>query len=321
MRWRPATRLCTNVVRCLSVLLLFARSPGGAGAVQASPPSMGSIRFAVIGDFGSAGDPEADVARLVESWNPDFIITTGDNNYPGGSATTIDVNIGQYYHGYIMRYTGIYGAGAGSNRFFPTLGNEDWATSGAQPYLDYFDLPGNERYYDFVEGPVHFFALDSDSHEPNGITADSAQANWLHQGLQAAAEPWKIIYFHHPPYSSGTNGSTPAMQWPFAKWGASALLNGHDHDYERVMRDGFPYFVNGLGGRSTSGFLEPVQGSTVRYHDDYGAMLVEGDALTMTYMFITRKGEVIDRFVACNTIEWLPGRFDCLTSLNGGRNR
>ena len=24
------------------------------------------------------------------------------------------------------------------------------------PYLDYFTLPGNERYYDFTWGPVHF---------------------------------------------------------------------------------------------------------------------------------------------------------------------
>ena len=53
-------------------------------------------RFAVIGDFGLAGQPEADVAALVKSWEPDLIITTGDNNYPDGEAETIDDNIGQY---------------------------------------------------------------------------------------------------------------------------------------------------------------------------------------------------------------------------------
>ena len=25
------------------------------------------------------------------------------------------------------------------------------------------------------------------------------------------------------------------MRWPFAEWGASAVLSGHDHLYERVM--------------------------------------------------------------------------------------
>jgi hypothetical protein len=65
------------------------------------------------------------------------------------------------------------------NQFFPTLGNHDWYTPGAQPYLDYFHLPGNERYYDFVWGPVHFFAIDSDENEPDGVNQSSVQAKWL----------------------------------------------------------------------------------------------------------------------------------------------
>ena len=32
-------------------------------------------------------------------------------------------------------------------------------------------LPGNERYYDFVQGPVHFFVIDSDQNEPDGFRA------------------------------------------------------------------------------------------------------------------------------------------------------
>ena len=75
------------------------------------------VRFAVIGDYGLSGAAEAEVAALVHSWEPDIIITTGDNNYPSGSAETIDENIGQYYHDYISPYLGSYGAGAEENRF------------------------------------------------------------------------------------------------------------------------------------------------------------------------------------------------------------
>ena len=39
-----------------------------------------SICFAVIGDYGKSGEDELAVANMVKSWNPDFIITTGDNN-------------------------------------------------------------------------------------------------------------------------------------------------------------------------------------------------------------------------------------------------
>src|SRR5262245_65541757 len=63
-----------------------------------------STTFAVIGDYGGGGSNEQAVANLVHSWNPDFIATTGDNNYPSGDASTIDANIGQYYHDYIYPY-------------------------------------------------------------------------------------------------------------------------------------------------------------------------------------------------------------------------
>jgi hypothetical protein len=43
-----------------------------------------SIVFAVIGDYGLHSANEEKVALMVKSWNPDFIITSGDNNYPAG---------------------------------------------------------------------------------------------------------------------------------------------------------------------------------------------------------------------------------------------
>jgi tartrate-resistant acid phosphatase type 5 len=67
------------------------------------------VRFAAIGDYGLAGNNELAVANLVKSWNPDFIVTLGDNNYPLGADSTIDQNIGQYYHDYIYPYKGNYG--------------------------------------------------------------------------------------------------------------------------------------------------------------------------------------------------------------------
>lgn len=279
------------------------------------------MRFAVVGDFGVAGRSAADVGKLIASWNPEFVLSVGDNNYPDGAASTIDANIGQYYHSYIAPYKGTYGQGAQANRFFPVLGNHDWNTTGARPYLDYFTLPGNERYYDFAQGQVHFFAIDSDPHEPDGITATSVQGKWLQQKLAAAKEPWKIVYFHHPPYSSGDHGSTHDLQWPFREWGASVVLSGHDHDYERVVLDGFPYFVDGLGGSSIYNFNAPIPGSVVRYSGEYGAMLVSADDLTMTYQFIARTGKLIDTYVACLERGWHPGEISCMTAGNGGRTR
>jgi hypothetical protein len=263
----------------------------------------GTVRFAILGDFGEAGGPEADVAALVESWEVDFIVTAGDNNYPNGSAATIDENIGQYYQGFINPYAGAYGEGASENRFFPALGNHDWRTSSLQPYLDYFSLPGNERYYDVTLGPVHLFILDSDPMEPDGRSADSIQARWLQTQMEAAIAPWKIVVLHHAPYSSGSkHGNDVEMQWPFAEWGATTVVSGHEHIYERLHVDNMVYFVNGLGGRKKIYPFGPaMDGSAVRYNQDYGAMLVNAGESCINFSFVDRSATLIDSYTVADS--------------------
>jgi hypothetical protein len=259
-------------------------------------------RFAVIGDYGQAGSHEQAVANRIHNWNPEFIVTVGDNNYPAGAASTIDANIGQYYHDFIYPYTGGYGSGASSNLFWPAIGNHDWDTSTDQyrnsyrPYLDYFALPNNERYYTFSSGNLQLFAINSDSNEPNGTSSTSTQGQWLQNQLASSTATWKIVYFHHPPYSS-TAQQTTRMRWPFQAWGASLVMSGHAHNYERLVENNnFPYFVDGLGGDSKESFGTPVAGSQVRYNADFGAMLVDAQATSLTLQFITQAGTVVDTY-------------------------
>lgn len=261
----------------------------------AQPPE---FQFAIIGDYGWAGPNEQAVADLVKSWVPACIITTGDNNYDYGAASTIDQNIGQYYHEYIAPYTGSYGAGAAMNAFYPCLGNHDWVASGAAPYLNYFTLPGNERYYDVALGPVQFFFIDSDPHEPDGTTTGTTQAEWLHAKLTASSARFKFVVFHHPPYCSGTtHGSTTGMRWPFAAWGATAVLNGHEHIYERLSVDGVTYIVNGLGGRSLYPLGAALPESQARYNARYGAIRARASIDSVVMEFVATTGDVIDRVV------------------------
>lgn len=252
------------------------------------------IRFAVIGDYGSGDEDEGNVANLVKSWNPDFVITVGDNNYPDGEAETMDAHVGKHYHEFIFPYLGTYGPGAATNRFFPTIGNHDLNTNGGQAYFNYFTLPGNERYYDFTVGPVHFFAVNSDSREPDGVGQSSVQAQWLQQVMAGSTTPWQIVYFHHAPYSSGTHGSVDWMCWPFAEWGADAILSGHDHTYERLTVDGIPYFVNGVGGGGIYSFENVLPESQLRFNDEYGAMLVTASPQRVLFQFFTIDGQLVD---------------------------
>ena len=206
-----------------------------------------TLRIAAIGDYGEDVSEEGQVANLVRSWKPDQVITLGDNNYQAGAASTIDANIGKYYHDFIGNYRGSYGAGSATNKFWPSPGNHDWAAPNLTPYTDYFTLPGNERYYDVDLGLVHLYAMDSDEHEPDGNKATSKQALWLKDKLAASKSCYDLVYFHYPAYSTGDHGSDTDLRWPFETWGADAVMSGHDHSYERFQVGGIPYFVNGLG--------------------------------------------------------------------------
>ena len=120
-----------------------------------------------------------------------------------------------------------------------------------QPYLDYFTLPNNERYYDFTWGDLQFFMIDSDENEPDGYSSTSTQAMWIKNKIENSTARWKIVALHYSPYSSAlTNGSVSTVQWPYKLWGADAVFSGHDHTYERLTVDSLTYFVNGLGGKS-----------------------------------------------------------------------
>jgi hypothetical protein len=275
-----------------------ASGPAASGsALLGAAKAPGTIRFAVVGDYGADTPEEGQIAALIKSWKVDFIVTTGDNNYPSGEAATIDQNIGKYYGEYIANYHGHFGPGAGTvNRFWPSIGNHDWV-NGIMPYVEYFTLPGNERYYDVDVGLVHIYAVDSDPHEPDGITPDSVQGKWLKARLQASKSCYDVVFFHHPPYSSARHGSSPNMRWPFREWGAEVVLAGHDHTYERIVVDGIPYFVSGLGGASRYPFpSEPLPETKFRYNEQAGAMLVNATPAAITYDFVTADGVKRDTF-------------------------
>jgi len=252
-------------------------------------------RFAVIGDFGFKGAAEPKMARLVQSWRPEFIVTVGDNNYPDGEAFTIDDRIGQYFYNYIGNYQGKYGKAPKVNGFFPALGNHDWGHDTVQPHVDYFTLPGNERYYDFVKGPIHFFILDSDKHEPDGSNFSSKQGKWFQKAIAASTSPFNIVAFHHAAYSSGEHGSSAYMQWPFKKLGVDLVLSGHDHDYERLNIDGLTYFVDGAGG-GTRKIGSGIKGSIVRNDAPGGALLVQNTGSMITLQYQLPDGTIIDTF-------------------------
>ncbi len=264
-----------------------------------------SITFAVIGDFGKSGNNEKAVADMIKSWNPDFIITTGDNNYYEGKYSTIKKNITRYYGDFIYNYdaplkyqcNGI-AFKEGINRFFPSPGNHDANNkNGLSPYLNYFTLPGQENYYKFIWGPVSFYSLDSE-------TGDiEKQKSWLFKELDNSQTPFNIVYFHHAPWTTGGHSNTERMQWDFYHHKVDVVFSGHDHIYSRIEKldeKGMYYIISGLGGCSkydcNPDKLPSDLFNVLCYNENYGAIkaMATDKQLDIKFYSVSKTNSLID---------------------------
>lgn len=261
-----------------------------------------TVSFAVIGDYGKDTEGERKVAAMVDSWKPEFIITTGDNNYTFGAAGTIKANIGNHYCNYIYNPdapTTQQCAGQAAtdqvNRFFPSPGNHDhYSAPAMQPYLDYFTLPGDERNYDFVWGPVHLYSINSGASGKVNYP-DSPEAKWFTQVVTNSNEPFKFAYFHHPPFSASNHGNNDKMQWPFSSMGINAVMCGHDHVYERIndkTDSSVVYMV--VGNSGTDNFygcndhpLDAGRFDVTCRQNEYGAMRVRATKTKCIFEYFT----------------------------------
>jgi len=133
-------------------------------------------------------------------------------------------------------------------KFQACLGNHDIRTDNGDPQVRYpgFNMNGR-RYYTFRRDRVQFFALDTNSN------ADwQNQLTWLEKELSSSNAPWKVVFGHHPIYSSGVYGSNQAFIKTFTplfqKYGVQLYINGHEHSYERTRAiDGTTYLTCGAG--------------------------------------------------------------------------
>jgi hypothetical protein len=265
------------------------------------------VRFVAIGDYGDNTVAEANLANMVKSLRPDFIVTLGDNQQDFGGAATIDTMIGKHYSEFIGNYKGTWGTGSAINRFWPALGNHDWYqtaytnyTAATLPYLNYFTLPEPKLYYLVDKGVVRLYMLDS-TLDPDGNTPNSVQATWLKNSLAQSDACYDLVVSHEPPYSTAEKyGSVEHMWWPFNSWGAEAVLSGHNHVYERLHKDGHPFFVNGLGGNGRdliqNRSVPAGVTSLVRYNSGPGVMLIVVSTNGISYEFYTVDGVRVDSF-------------------------
>lgn len=277
--------------RVLFLLLYLVIS--GLGVIQAQ-----TTTFAVVTDYGYANNTTvANVANMVNGWDPEFVVTSGDNS----QGNTCD---GDCYASVVGAYYGQGAVASGrtdyvtSGNFWPVPGNHDYYApiSSYQAYFNY--LPPAEAssgatalYYDFVRGPVHFFMLNSGQNDNADMPDQTLQQTFLQNGLASSTAAWNIVVFHRPPYTSGTyHASDPHLQWPFEEWGADLVITGHNHIYERIYKDEgeLRYITAGASGNDTRTGSTSFAGLEAYYFgSESGALKVEATTTTLTFQYIT----------------------------------
>ena len=290
-------------VSTLALAALFAQAcmtgitrPGGPATVvgqdsKAEPPiplpnKEGSLKFAVFGDFGTASQWQYELGAQMMKTHKVFpfelVLLVGDNLY--GTQRPQD-----FLNKFEKPYKALLDAKV---KFQASLGNHDDPN---QRFYEHFNMDG-KRFYSF-KGPkqnVRFFALETTYPTPE-------QFAWLEKELKESTEDWKIVYGHHPIYSSGgRHGSDVQLRETLepllVKYNVSVMFAGHDHFYERIKpQKGIIHFVTGSGGKLSPGDIDPNSPLTARGLDtEYAFVVAEIDGDQLTFNTVTRTGLVFD---------------------------
>ncbi len=264
---------------------------GASAPVHVSLPMKdGSVRFVVIGDTGTGGKAQYQMADLMVEYRKvypfEFVLMMGDNLYKGEKAE-------DYKKKFEIPYQKLLDEKV---KFYATLGNHDESN---QRFYEKFNMNG-EEYYRFKKGNVAFYSLNSNY-------MDQKQLKWLEEQLAKDDSEWKIAFFHHPPYSSGgKHGSETELREViepiFLKYGVNAVFAGHEHFYERVKpQKGIYYFISGAGGKLRSGDVKKGSPLTAKAFDkDLSFMLIEVVKNELHFQVISRTGETVDSGVLVN---------------------
>jgi len=244
--------------------------PVGEAAIEAEPFSGDALNFIVLGDWGRAGffnqrEVAAQMGRTAEAIRSRFVISTGDNFYTTGVASTEDVK-------WLRSFEEIYTARSLWEPWYVTLGNHDWQ---GNPYAQVAYTQISPRW----RMPAPYFAtrfrLDDDSTDVLFVFLDTTplgdferaeiypmsdtwnqreQLRWLDSTLAASDAEWKVAVGHHPiVVGSRRYRDNPHLLRDvlpiLERHGVQAYFAGHEHNLQHLRLPGrsMEHFVSGAG--------------------------------------------------------------------------
>lgn len=279
----------------------------------------GSLQFIVMGDWGRNGadhqrEVAAQMARVAQLANTQFVIATGDNFYPSGVISAQDplwkYSFEDIYSDFRLQWD-----------WYPVLGNHDYK-SNPDAQVAYSRISRRwrmpARYYSrkfFINGDssqqVLIAFIDTNplipefysnrEYGPQVRNQDSSkQKRWL-AGVLADASPsvkWKMVVGHHPMYSAGgrtdsydTRAIRRSLEPMFEKNGVDVYLAGHEHSLQHLEPGRHTHhFISGAASEATP--VHPLDIARLAA-SDYGFMLFTVTQTAVAVQVINFEGKVI----------------------------
>lgn len=243
------------------VLLFFvsaglARSQQDLGSITRAE----SLHIAAIGDFGTGSPQQKAIAQAIHRRHValpfDFGITLGDNFYRCGVKGVEDPKWTRFWEEPYGKLGIPFYAALGNHDYghppviCPGLAGSPDAEVAYTKVSKSWRMPA--RYYTYRAGPALFIVLDTEGWSEE-------QFQWMKRTLEASAADagirWRIVYGHHPMYTSGVHlnerriGVLRERLMPvFQATKVDLYICGHDHDLEHLRKGGVEFIICGGGG-------------------------------------------------------------------------
>ncbi|KAL9248053.1 hypothetical protein vseg_021416 [Gypsophila vaccaria] len=318
-----ATKMSNIIMLSLLLLCMFTfdLTQAHLSRFRESIKDDGSLSLLVIGDWGRHGAYNqslvaAQMGKVGEELDVDFIISTGDNFYDDGLTGVNDP-------AFTESFTNIYTAPSLHKKWYNVLGNHDYrgdVLSQLSPKLKEKDPRWIcLRSYIVNTDIVDLFFVDTTPFQDKYFKGHKHKYDWrgvlprqkylsnllkdVDQALKRSKATWKFVIGHHTIMSAGHHGNTQELVQqllPILKDNNVDLyINGHDHCLEHISSSDSPlqFLTSGGGSKAWKGDVAWWTPEELKlYYDGQGFMSIQLSSVQLDIVFYDIFGNVLHKW-------------------------
>jgi acid phosphatase type 7 len=273
------------------------RVDSGLNAFRTAIAPGSPVVFAAISDPEARPHINARLASLLWSESPQLVLNVGDLSDGGRLPNRVE-----WTHEYLAAMAHLMARVP----FVPVMGNgeDDFVW-----FERYHALPeGARSYYNYRFGDVEFFVLDSNLARRQRADPEfrPRQREWFAKVLRSSTARWKVVAFHHPPFSGDDSPVRQDFVDLIDAHEVDLVLLGHHHHYLRswpvlgaseVAGHGPIYIQLGGGGGNPSGPASTHNTLWAKNFQGFGYSVFRVHGDMMECCMHDAEGAMRDRFV------------------------